>query len=90
MVQQVEAEAEDQPLSRLRTASALVNELAEIGDAVLGYFVDEARHAGHSWSEIGEALGRFQTGCGPKTRPARVSLGLNNPIFERLRCEHGP
>jgi hypothetical protein len=31
--------------------------LAEAGDAALGYFVDQARHAGHSWSQIGDALG---------------------------------
>ena len=54
----VEAEAADSsPLASLQTASSLVRELTEVGDATLGYFVDQARHAGHSWSDIGEALG---------------------------------
>jgi len=53
---EAETDAAD-PLSRLRTASTLAERLTEVGDAALGYFVDQARHAGHSWSEIGEALG---------------------------------
>jgi hypothetical protein len=54
----VEADAVDaRPLNRLRAASTLVRKLTDLGDAALGYFVDQARHAGHSWSEIGEALG---------------------------------
>src|ERR1700755_3497580 len=58
LIQLVETETEDaSPLGRLRAASSLAGHLAESGDAALGYFVDQARHAGHSWSQIGEALG---------------------------------
>jgi hypothetical protein len=54
----VETETEDtSPLGRLRAASGVAGNLAEVGDAALGYFVDQARHAGHSWSDIGAALG---------------------------------
>ena len=35
----------------------MVAELSEVGDAVLGYFVDRARHAGASWTAISAALG---------------------------------
>ena len=35
----------------------MVAELSEVGDAVLGYFVDRARHAGASWTAISTALG---------------------------------
>jgi hypothetical protein len=45
------------PLTRLTTASLTVAQLEEVGDAVLGHFVDRCRRQGHSWSEISEALG---------------------------------
>jgi hypothetical protein len=84
VIQLVETDTEDaQPLSRLRVASALVQNLADIGDAALGYFVDQARHAGHSWSEIGEALGVSKQAAQQK-QTVRLSLGLNAPTFERF------
>jgi len=46
-----------EPLELLATASSTVNELNETTDALLSHFVDRSRRAGHSWSEIGEALG---------------------------------
>ncbi len=80
----VEADTHDeQPLSRLGVASVLVQNLAEVGDAALGYFVDQARHAGHSWSEIGEALGVSKQAAQQK-HTVRLSLGLNAPTFERF------
>ena len=82
VIQRVEAEA-DQPLGRLQTASTLVRELAEIGDAALGYFVDQARHGGHSWSEIGEALGVSKQAAQQK-QTVRLSLGLNPQTFARF------
>jgi hypothetical protein len=48
---------ESAPLTELSTAATLIAEANEVGDATLGFFVDRARHAGHSWSQIGEALG---------------------------------
>src|SRR5579864_8981377 len=71
------------PLGRLQAASALVRELAEVGDAALGYFVDQARHAGHSWSEIGEALGVTKQAAQQK-HTARLSLGIGPATFERF------
>jgi hypothetical protein len=80
----VEVDSEgSQPLSRLGVASVLVRNLAEVGDAALGYFVDQARHAGHSWSEIGEALGVSKQAAQQK-QTVRLSLGLNAPTFERF------
>ncbi|MGA2053647.1 MAG: Clp protease N-terminal domain-containing protein [Opitutales bacterium] len=84
VVHLVEADTEDaQPLNRLGVASVLVRNLAEVGDAALGYFVDQARHAGHSWSEIGEALGVSKQAAQQK-HTVRLSLGLNAPTFERF------
>ena len=45
------------PLDLLATASATVAQLEEVGDAVLGHFVDRCRRSGHSWTEISGALG---------------------------------
>jgi hypothetical protein len=47
----------DNPLDQLATAAVTVNQLSETGDAALGYFVDRARGAGHSWVEISAVLG---------------------------------
>ena len=44
-------------LALLTTASSTVAQLEEVGDAVLGHFVDRCRRNGHSWSEISVALG---------------------------------
>ena len=48
---------DDEPLGRLSTAAALMREVGDTADAALGYFVDQARRSGRSWSEIGDALG---------------------------------
>ena len=45
------------PLDLLATASSTVAQLEEVGDAVLGHFVDRCRRHGHSWTEISGALG---------------------------------
>ena len=70
-------------LLRLETASALVQGLAEIGDAALGYFVDKAHDDGRSWSEIGKALGMSKQGAQQK-HMVRVSFGPNAPTLEHL------
>jgi hypothetical protein len=44
-------------LDLLATASTTVAQLEEVGDAVLGHFVDRCRRHGHSWTEISGALG---------------------------------
>jgi hypothetical protein len=49
--------ASEDPLDLLATASSTVTALEEVGDAVLGHFVDRCRRQGHSWSEISAALG---------------------------------
>lgn len=71
----------DEPLAQLATASATVTELSETADAALGFFVDRARGAGHSWVEISAVLGvskqavhkRFAA-TGPKPSMDRFTL----------------
>ncbi len=58
LIELVEREASGStPLEQLGAAASTVAELESVGDAVLSHFVDQARHNGHSWSEISGALG---------------------------------
>jgi hypothetical protein len=45
------------PLDNLADAMAVSAALDEQADALLGYFVDQARRAGESWTRIGEHMG---------------------------------
>jgi Clp amino terminal domain, pathogenicity island component len=44
-------------LDQLATASGTAVELGDLGDSLLGYFVDRCRRDGHSWAEVGGSLG---------------------------------
>ncbi|MBB5955784.1 hypothetical protein FHS29_002365 [Saccharothrix tamanrassetensis] len=44
-------------LNRLTAAVELSAQLDELGDHLIGHFVDEARRAGASWTDIGESIG---------------------------------
>src|SRR3954447_3674791 len=47
----------DDPLDRVTSAVTLAEHLDETGDSLIGHFVDQARRAGASWSEIGRSMG---------------------------------
>jgi hypothetical protein len=49
--------ASDDPIDELEAAASLKADLDELTDALLGHFVDQARRAGRSWTQIGAALG---------------------------------
>jgi hypothetical protein len=58
LIETVERDAASaDPLDLLATASSTVAQLEEVGDAVLGHFVDRCRRNGRSWTEISGALG---------------------------------
>ena len=44
-------------LERLSAAVGEAAALSELGDALIGHFVERARLAGHTWSQVGERLG---------------------------------
>lgn len=46
-----------EPLDRLADAVMAASQLDEQSDALIGYFVDQARASGASWSQIGAAMG---------------------------------
>jgi hypothetical protein len=47
----------DEPLDRLASAMTVKGDMDELTDNLIGHFVDQARRAGCSWSEIGSAMG---------------------------------
>ena len=84
LIHLVETETADtSPLGRLRAASGLARQLAEVGDTALGYFVDQARHAGHSWAQIGDALGVSKQAAQQKHTVRQLS-GIEESAFDRF------
>jgi hypothetical protein len=67
----------DDPLIRLSQASKTVDDLEQVGDALLGHFVDQCRRSGHSWSEISTALGVSK-------QAAHKRFTFEAPTFERF------
>ncbi|MGW0230974.1 Clp protease N-terminal domain-containing protein [Actinopolymorpha singaporensis] len=57
LIETVRRDAGDDELDQLATARAMVNDLSETGDALLGHYVDRARRSGRSWTEISNVLG---------------------------------
>jgi len=51
------AGAHQDPLDRVTGSVQLAEDLGEVADSLIGHFVDQARHAGASWSEIGRSMG---------------------------------
>jgi Clp amino terminal domain, pathogenicity island component len=45
------------PLDRLTRAVDLAARVSELGESLIGFYVDDARRAGATWSEIGDRLG---------------------------------
>src|SRR5215831_13182796 len=56
LIQQVR-EGADGELGQLERASQLAEELGELADSLLTYFVDRCRVSGRTWAEIGAHLG---------------------------------
>ena len=58
LISAVESEAlTDQPLDRLAAAARARDELDDLTEALLDHFVEAAREAGCSWSQIGGTIG---------------------------------
>ncbi|MGH3111497.1 MAG: Clp protease N-terminal domain-containing protein [Gaiellaceae bacterium] len=92
----VREHAADDPLARLEAASAASEELAATGDALVTHFVEEAREAGASWTQIGGALGVSKQGAQQRfayrpdvlrelARRARAQrVGAELPLLQRF------
>lgn len=47
----------DDELEQLSSAVVAADHLGDLADHLVGHFVDQARHSGASWTEIGKAMG---------------------------------
>jgi len=61
------------PLENVADAFALSTQLDEQADALIGYFVDRARHSGASWSQIGTAMGVTKQAAQKRFVPAKAA-----------------
>jgi ATP-dependent Clp protease ATP-binding subunit ClpA len=57
LVDAVRQQAPGTPLDRVEAALTVSEELASCADELIGQFVEEARRAGCSWTEIGQRIG---------------------------------
>jgi hypothetical protein len=79
------ASASEAPLDRLSGAMLLAEHLGDVADSLIGHFVDQARRAGASWSEIGQSMGvtkqaaqkRFVGRAEPAAAPLDPSQGFS-------------
>ncbi len=61
------------PLENVSDAFAVSTQLDEQADALIGYFVDQARRSGLSWSQIGGAMGVSKQAAQKRFVPAKVA-----------------
>ncbi len=87
------------PLGHLSDAVATAQELSDQADALIGYFVDQARGSGASWSQIGAAMGvtkqaaqkRFAAGDEPLLPEGKAFFGsARGDVGLRLRLRVQP
>src|SRR5919201_3266169 len=58
LVDQIERELPDaDPVTRVGEARKQARALSDLGDQVIDHFIRQARAAGASWSQIGDAMG---------------------------------
>ena len=61
------------PLDNVADAFAVSARLDEQSDALIGYFVDQARKSGASWSQIGAAMGVSKQAAQKRFVPAKAA-----------------
>lgn len=80
---------EDDPLARLSAAVLVSDRLGELADHLVGHFVDQARRAGASWTDIGASMGvskqAVQKRFVPKVSEEPVDAGVFSRFTDRAR-----
>ncbi|MGE0297035.1 Clp protease N-terminal domain-containing protein [Pseudonocardia sp.] len=66
----------DEPLERLSSAVVAGEHLGELADHLIGHFVDQARRAGASWTEIGRSMGVTKQAAQKRFVPADPAEGF--------------
>jgi len=70
------------PLENVSDAFAVSEQLDEQSDAVLGYFVDQARRSGLPWSQIGAAMGVSKQAAQKRFVPGQAGDHLRTGGFK--------
>ena len=74
LINEVRGGFEEAPaLDRLTRAVDLSGQVSELGENLVGFYVDEARRSGATWSEIGERLGVSRQAVQKRFIPSAVS-----------------
>ncbi len=84
-----------EPLALLATAARQQQELADVGEQLLDHFVQAARAAGCSWSQIGTALGVSKQAAQQRHSPLRSLISkvvggigsVAGPMFKRFTAQ---
>ena len=73
------------PLANVSDAFTVSARLDEQSDALIGYFVDQARRSGASWSQIGSAMGVSKQAAQKRFVPGKLSeLSPGGAVFSRF------
>ena len=72
------------PVDHVADAFAVSARLDEQSDALIGYFVDQARRSGASWSQIGAAMGVSKQAAQKRFVAARVNVSPRVEMFARF------
>jgi ClpA/ClpB-like protein len=67
-------------LTKITTAEELSAELGRIGDRLIGYFVEQARAEGYSWTDIGSHLGMSRQAAQQRYTPRQSALTLDDVV----------
>ncbi|MFT3714576.1 MAG: Clp protease N-terminal domain-containing protein [Gordonia sp. (in: high G+C Gram-positive bacteria)] len=73
-----------EPLDQLAGAMTVSAHLGEVGDSLIGHFVDQARRAGASWTEIGASMGVTKQAAQKRFTPRPAASGSGADMFARF------
>jgi hypothetical protein len=71
-------------LQHLSDAVLVAEHFGEVSDHLVGHFVDQARRAGASWTDIGHAMGVSKQAAQKRFVPRAEDLGADTGIYDRL------
>jgi hypothetical protein len=72
------------PLDNVSDAFTVSEQLGEQADALIGYFVDQARRSGASWSQIGSAMGVSKQAAQKRFVPGKTGLIQQEQDYSRF------
>src|SRR5258707_11953401 len=79
LVDAVRQQAPGAALDRVEAALTVSEELALCADELIGQFVEEARRAGCSWTEIGQRIGVSKQAARQRFAPRPPAVGAAGP-----------